>query len=153
VYNSAHADKRPIFLYHYELNPANPTVPATVTFRLTLNGFTGTAVTYDTSLLNPGDILHVPLQAEASQIGSAPTGRYNYQITATPDVGTPSTTPAAPVTILDPSTSVFGPGWSLEGLDRLWPLGTNGSGGAILEMAGGLSLWFAPNGSGGFNRP
>jgi RHS repeat-associated protein len=43
------------------------------------------------------------------------------------------------VDIVNSSSSPFGAGWSLNVLQRIWPV----TGGVILELPGGLSLWFA----------
>jgi hypothetical protein len=79
LYSSTAADRLPIFLEHYQLDPSQ-SAPATVTAQLTLNSVAGPVTTYTTSLLNPGDILEIAVQGNAS---SLTTGRYAYSLTVT----------------------------------------------------------------------
>jgi hypothetical protein len=145
-YNSAVAHPQPTFLERFALSPTQP-VPATVSARLTFNGVPGPDVYYNTALLNPGDIMQIALQADASTL---PTGRYNWQIDTTVHSGSPvTTTQSGQVNIINDQTSVFGAGWSLEGAERLWPV----AGGVILEQASGQSLWFANGPAGSFLTP
>ena len=149
VYNSAVADPQPVFLVRYQLDPAQA-LPSAVTAQLTLtNGsgqtvFTGPTVTYDPSALNPGDWMQLALQANAAGL---PTGRYTWQIALAASYSTSfSTTYSGAVDLVTGSTTPttatanpFGPGWSLAGVSRLWPV----TGGAILQQPDGTSLWFA----------
>jgi RHS repeat-associated protein len=136
VYSSTAADPRPIFLTRYTLDPSQA-VPATVSAQLTLNGVAGPTVYYDTALLNPGGVLQIALQGDATAL---PTGRYSYQIAVTAHYPTPVTTNySGQVTIVNSASSPFGAGWSLAGVERLRPV----TGGMILESPGGISLWFA----------
>src|SRR5262249_59240993 len=48
---------------------------------------------------------------------------------------------------------IFGSGWSLAGLERLYPQGSGGANGAVLDLGAGLSLWFGPPTSGTFVTP
>jgi YD repeat-containing protein len=136
VYSSTAADARPIFLTRYTLDPSQA-VPATVSAQLTLNGVAGPTVYYDTSLLNPGGIMQIVLQGDATGLA---TGRYGYQVAVTAHYPTPvTTTYSGQVSIINSASSAFGAGWSLAGVERLWPV----TGGVILEQPGGTSLWFA----------
>ncbi|MEX2118566.1 MAG: RHS repeat-associated core domain-containing protein [Pirellulales bacterium] len=136
VYSSLAADPRPIFIDHFQLDPARAAAPSRVSAKLTLNGVAGSDIWYDTSLLNPGGILQIALQGQA---GLA-TGRYAYSIDVTEHYATATTTThSGHVNVINSSTSNLGAGWSLAGLSRIHPV----TGGVILEMAGGLSLWFA----------
>jgi YD repeat-containing protein len=135
-YRSTAADARPVFAERFTLDPSRP-VPPTVSARLTFNGLQGAAVYYDTSLLNPGDILQVALQGDATSLA---TGRYGWQIDVTANYGTPvTTTLTGSVNVINNAGSPFGSGWSLLNVQRLWPV----SGGVILEYGAGLSSWFA----------
>jgi RHS repeat-associated protein len=146
VYSSLAADPRPVFLAHYPLDPSQA-VPATVSAQLTLNGTAGSTFYYDTSPLNPGDIMQIALQGDATGLS---TGRYSYSIAVTANYGTPvTTTYSGSVDIVNESASPFGSGWTLANVQRLWPV----SGGAILELGGGLSLWFAAGSGGSFTSP
>jgi YD repeat-containing protein len=60
------------------------------------------------------------------------------------------------VNITNSSTAIagiFGSGWSLAGLERLYPQGTGSANGAVLDLGAGLSLWFGPPTSGTFVTP
>jgi RHS repeat-associated protein len=147
MYDSIAANTLPIFITHFQIDP-NQAVPPTVTAQLTLNGTAGTTVWYSTSSLNPGDIMQIPLQGDATGLS---TGRYSWSIAVTANYGTPVTTNySGSVDIVNSSGSPFGAGWSLNVLERVWPV----TGGVILELPGGLSLWFA-NGTppGSFTPP
>jgi RHS repeat-associated protein len=147
VYSSVAADARPIFITHFQIDPSQA-VPPTVKAQLTFNGVPGTTVWYTTSSLNPGDIMEIPLQGDATALA---TGRYSWSIAVTANYGTPvTTTYSGNVDIVNSSGSPFGAGWTLNNLQRIWPV----TGGVILEEPGGLSLWFA-NGqpAGSFVRP
>jgi YD repeat-containing protein len=147
VYDSIAANTLPIFITHFQIDPGQA-VPPTVKAQLTFNGVAGTTVWYTTSLLNPGDIMEIPLQGDATALS---TGRYTYSIAVTANYGTPATTTySGSVDIVNSSGSPFGAGWSLSNVQRIWPV----TGGVVLEEPGGLSLWFA-NGqpAGTFGRP
>ncbi len=140
VYNSEAAGRYPIFLGHYQLGSGVTQVDA----ELKLNGVSQGVYSYNTSLLNAGDIMEIAQLAVASTLS---TGRYTYEFKVTPNAGS-ATTFTGSVNIIDSRSSVFSNGWSLASVQRLWPLGgTGGPSGAILELPGGLSLWFAPTGS------
>ncbi len=159
VYASTAADARPIVRVRYAL-PDTATVPATVTAQLTFNGVTYDPVVYDTTGMNPGDVLEFALQADATGL---PTGRYDYSVAVTGpsggggiggdggldgastdgatagDIGggggTTTTTYTGRMDVVNDATSAFGAGWSLAGLNRLWPV----SDGLVVEQAGGVS--------------
>ncbi|MEX0711514.1 MAG: hypothetical protein WD278_04150 [Pirellulales bacterium] len=136
VYSSLAADPRPIFIDHFELDPSRAAAPSLVSAKLTLNGAAGQEIWYDTSQLNPGGILQIALQGQ----GGLATGRYAFSIEVTEHYAIPVTTVhSGQVNVINSSTSSLGAGWSLAGVDRLHAV----TGGVILEMAGGLSLWFA----------
>jgi YD repeat-containing protein len=137
VYGSAAANAQPIFLVHYPLDPTQSAAPGTVTAQLTFNGTAGSTVYYNTSSLNPGDLMQMALQANATSLS---TGRYPWQITVTANYGTPQqTTYSGSVDVVNDASSPFGAGWTLANVERLWPV----TGGVILEEPGGQSLWFA----------
>jgi RHS repeat-associated protein len=146
TYSSSAADPLPVFLVHY-LIPTGQAAPPTVSAQLTLNGVAGSTTYWSTSTANPGDILQLALQGQS---GLA-TGRYSWWIGVTANyTGNPQTTNySGSVDIVNDSSSAFGAGWSLDNVERLWPV----SGGVILEEPGGASLWFASNGQGGYTTP
>jgi RHS repeat-associated protein len=156
VYSSTAADGLPIFIDHYTLASTAPSVAAQLTVTTPSGPVSGPVTTYDTSVANPlnaGDIMEIALQATSAQV-NVPPGRYPYSITVTAN-GTPTTVNGS-VNLVSSSASInniLGKGWSIAGLERLYPQGAGGSNGAILDLGAGLSLWFAPNGSGGFNTP
>jgi RHS repeat-associated protein len=142
-YNSTVANAQPIFLDEYQL-PSGQSVPSTITAQLTFNGTALSTVMYNTSGLNPGDIVQIGLQANATGLT---TGRYPWSITVTNN-GTP-TTYNGNVNIVNQANSPFGAGWSLDNVEQLFPV----TGGVILVEPGGTSLWFASNGQGNFTSP
>jgi RHS repeat-associated protein len=146
-YDSAAADPQPVFLVHYTLDPSKA-IPGTVSAQLTLNGVAGSTIYYNTATLNPGDVMQIALQANATSLS---TGRYGWSIAVTANYSpNPVTTNySGSVDIINDRTSAFGPGWTLANLERIYPV----TGGVVLEMPGGRSLWFASNGSGGFITP
>jgi len=158
TYNSTAADRMPIFIDHYELNPSQ-SVPATVSAQLKItdgNGntvFSGTTVSYTTgsggATYNPGDIMEIPLQA--TMPSTQATGEYLYSITVT---GNSTTTVSGQFSFVNLQSSVFGDGWSLAGLEHEYQISPVGSisQGAIVDQGGGLSLWYAWNGT-SYNAP
>jgi YD repeat-containing protein len=146
TYSSAAANPHPTFLTHDTLDPTRP-APPTVSATLTLNGVAAPTVYYNTSLLNPGDIMEIPLQANATAL---PTGRYSYQIAVTANYGPPvTTTYSGQVNVINERSDPLGAGWFVQGVQRLWPV----AGGVIDELAGGTSLWFASSQGGSFTSP
>ncbi len=115
TYSSIAAERRPIFVGRYELNPS-AAVPNTVSARLQFNGSWGPSKYYETSpattKYNPGDIIQISLQADA---GSLSTGRYDYTFETTANYSGSSTTTSSSgsVTIVNEESSGFGEGWSL----------------------------------------
>ncbi len=107
--------------------------------------YTGSTWYYDTSQFMPGDVQQIALQADMT---GQSTGRYNYTATVI-DYRTTNTTTTitGTETVLNQSSSVFGDGWTLQGLEQI----TSASGGVILNLGeGGKSLWFTGTaGSGG----
>jgi len=133
---AARANPKPIFIDHYALDPVLPP-PPTVHAVLTFNGVSGAAVYYDTSKLNPGDILQIALQADATGLA---TGVYSWQIVVAADYPTPTTTTrSGTAAIVNANAGDFGPGWTVSGLSRLTSL----AGGALLDLGEGHTLWFA----------
>jgi RHS repeat-associated protein len=153
VYNSAVADPQPTFLVRYQLSPTQA-LPSSVTGQLTLTNssgttvFTGPVVSYNPSSLNPGDWMQMALPANAAGLA---TGRYNWQVQVIANYSPAVTTNySGSFNLITGSTTPdsqtanpFGAGWSLDNVERLWPV----TGGVILQNPDGTSLWFA--GSGG----
>ena len=75
TYSSIAAERRPIFVGRYELDPS-AVVPNTVSARLQFNGSWGSSKYYDTvgASFNPGDILQISLQADGTTLAWIPTG-------------------------------------------------------------------------------
>ena len=140
-YSSLAADPRPIFTEYYQLSQT-PTTGSTVTATLKLNGVTQGTSTYDTHLLNFGDILAIALQGDATGTGLS-TGRYPYEIDVTEN-STAQTPQTGSVDIVNSANSPFGAGWSLDNVEHMWLQGSCTSPtGALVELPGGKSLWFA----------
>src|SRR5262249_48722491 len=106
AFSSLAADREPIFISHYTLDPAQSAAPPTVSAQLfirditnTTTYYTGQKYYYDTSLLNPGDIMEIALQATG--VGSLATGRYAYEIDEIANYATPvATTMTGPVNLV-----------------------------------------------------
>jgi RHS repeat-associated protein len=142
VYDSAAANVQPVFVVHYPLDPTQA-VPSTVTAQLTFNGTAGSTIYYNTSSLNPGDLMQMALQASATSLA---TGRYPWSLSVTANYSSPvTTTYSGNVDIINDSSSPFGAGWVLNDVQRIWSV----TGGVILEEPGGQSLWFANGGTSG----
>ncbi len=142
-YSSLAANPLPIFTDYYQLTlPVQST--STVTATLKLNGVTQGTATYDTHLLNPGDILDIALQGDAAGLS---TGRYSYEIDVTEN-GTAQPPQTGSVNIINLSGSPFGAGWSLDNVYQLFPVS-----GGVLALPYGESLWFASTGQYSFAVP
>ncbi len=143
-YDSYSANPLPIIVANNALSGSQP-VPSQVSATLTFNSIVGTTYYYDTSSFNPGDVQQIALQATGTS--SLATGRYSYSVQIV-DHGTALTTITltGTTTILNESSSPFGDGWSLDGLEQVIPE----TGGVILSLGGGSSLWYTGSfGSGG----
>ena len=124
------------------------TVPDEISAQLTFNSTAGTTYEFDTTSLSAGDSLRFALQVDATSLS---TGRYDYSIDLTADMS------GAPVSHTfdgyhdvvnrGSSTHPFGRGWQLAGLDAL-EIETDG---VLWVQSAGDGLWFAEDGSGGFN--
>ena len=143
TYDSLTANPLPIIVVEHPLDPAQA-VPSQVGAQLTFNGSAGTTWYYDTSQFTPGDIQQIALQANATSLS---TGRYSYSAQVV-DIrgGTTTFTYSGSATVINNSTSPFGDGWTLQGLEQIVPA----SGGVILSLGdGGKSLWYTGSFGGG----
>jgi len=137
TYNSMTANPLPIVLVQHTLDPTQ-SVPTAVNATLTFNSVAGTAWYYDTSTFIAGDVQQIALQANATSLS---TGRYGYSVQVVDTRSTNTTTTyTGTATVLNQSTSAFGDGWTLQGLEQI----TSASGGVILGLGvNGESLWFS----------
>ena len=147
-YNSLGANPLPIVVAQHVLDPTKST-PSQVQAELTFNGVSGGTSYYNTSALQPGDIMQIALQANATGLS---TGRYAYTVNiydirgGIPTTFTYSDTATVINDAADPTYSALGSGWTVSGLDKLY----SASGGVILDVGNGASLWFTGSfGSGG----
>ena len=141
TYNSMTANPLPIVLVHHTLDPTQ-SVPTTVNATLTFNSVAGTTWYYNTSSFIPGDVQQIALQANAASLS---TGRYSYSVQVVDERSTNTTsTYTGTATVLNQSSSAFGDGWTLQGLEQVIPATDNS--GVILSLGdNGESLWFAGN--------
>jgi RHS repeat-associated protein len=145
TYDSVAASPEPMITVESALS-ASAAVPTQVSAQLTFNG--GTPLTtyyYDTSKFNKGDVQQIGLLATNATALS--TNRYSYSAQVV-DIGTTNVTNtySGTTTLLNYSGNAFGAGWTLQGLEQLYPE----SGGVILDLGDeGRTLWFASAGSGG----
>ena len=137
TYNSMTANPLPIILVHHTLDPTQ-TVPTAVNATLTFHSVVGTTWYYNTSTDIAGDVQQIALQANATSLS---TGRYSYSVQVVDERSSNTTfTYNGTATVLNQSTSAFGDGWTLEGLEQI----TSASGGVILSLGdNGESLWFS----------
>ena len=98
----------------------------------------GTTWYYNTSQFTPGDVQQIALQANATSLS---TGRYAYSAQVVDEYSSYTTaTYSGTATVLNLSSSPFGDGWTLQGLEQI----TSATGGVILSQGGGsTSLWFS----------
>ena len=98
-----------------------------------------------------GDVQQIALQANATSLS---TGRYSYSVQVVDERSTNTTaTYSGSATVLNQSTSAFGDGWTLEGLEQVV---STGSGGVILTLGdNGETLWFSgsPSVGGNYTSP
>ena len=145
TYNSLTANPMPIILASHILDPTK-TVPTAVNATLTFNSSVGTTYYYNTSTLIPGDVEQIALQATSATTLS--TGRYSYSVQIVDERSSNTTfTYSGTATLLNQSSSAFGDGWTLDGLEQI----TTATGGVILNVGeNGETLWFSGSpGSGG----
>ncbi len=151
TYNSvtAMANPAPIILVHHTLATGS-TVPTAVNAALTFNSTTGTTWYYNTSGLIAGDVQQIALQSTATGLT---TGRYSYSVQVVDERSTNTTsTYSGTATVLNQSTSAFGDGWTLQGLEQV----TTATGGVILTLGdNGETLWFSgsPGVGGNYTSP
>ena len=110
---------------------------------MTFDGTAGTTYYFNTSQWTPGDVEQIALQATSAS--TLATGRYSYSVQVV-DYRTSNTTTTytGTATIINQSSSAFGDGWMLEGLEKIIPATDNS--GVILNLRdAGASLWFAGN--------
>ena len=84
---------------------------------------------------------------EATNATALATNRYSYSAQVV-DIGTTNTTNtySGTTSLLNYSGNAFGAGWTLKGLEQIYPV----TGGVILDLGDeGRTLWFANAGSGG----
>src|SRR5207249_10529273 len=136
-YNSLTADPRPIIVVHHQLDDTK-SIPTKVDATLTFNSVVGTKWVYDTSQFIAGDFQQIGLQADATSLS---TGRYSYSVQVVDERTTNTTlTYNGTATVLNQSSSAFGDGWTLRGLEQI----TSATGGVILSLGdNGESLWFS----------
>ena len=146
TYNSMTANPEPIIVVHHQLDPTQ-TTPTAVNATLTFDSTVGTTWYYNTSSFIPGDIEQIALQANATSLS---TGRYGYSVQVVDERSSNTTnTYTGTATVLNQSSSAFGDGWTLKGLEQITADGTSG---VILSLGdNGESLWFAGNPAVGSN--
>ncbi len=122
-------------------------VPTSIDAQLTFGGIVGSTVSYSTTGLTAGSPLRFVLQVDASSLS---TGYYDYTLTLTAWIGGTSYARAytGSQAVVNRSSSEFGGGWWLDGLDKL----VTNTNGALLVQGNGDTLWFSSNGSGGYNK-
>lgn len=153
-YDSVLADPRPIVVEHHILD-STQSVPTKVSASLTFNGSAGSTYFYDTSQFNAGAIEQIALQTDATALS---TGRYSDTVTvADYRSSTTTITVSGTATVLNGSADAthgsdagksIGAGWTVAGLQQI----TSATGGVILDVGGGDSLWFISSG-GGYSAP
>jgi YD repeat-containing protein len=144
TYDSVAANPQPIIVFKNALS-ASAALPTKVSAQLTFNSSALTTWYYDTSQFNKGDVQQIAL--EATNATALATNRYSYSAQVV-DIGTTNTTNtySGTTSLLNYSGNAFGAGWTLKGLEQIYPV----TGGVILDLGDeGRTLWFATAGSGG----
>ena len=130
TYNSltAPTNPAPIVVVHHTLATGS-TVPTAVNATLTFNGtYPARPGTTTPAASSPGDVQQMALQANATGLT---TGRYSYSVQVVDERSTNTTaTYSGTATVLNQSTSAFGDGWTLQGLEQV----TTATGGVILTL-------------------
>ncbi|MFN7873844.1 MAG: RHS repeat-associated core domain-containing protein, partial [Pirellula sp.] len=129
---------RPIVEIETQLAPG--LVPSGVFAQLIFNGVAYPEVQYATNTLTQNQKIRVAMQADGR---SLPTGMYNFQVTIRTTGPSRTHNFSGRQAIVNRSQSVFGSGWSLDGLDRL----VEQSNGVMLVHGNGDTLWFPKQGS------
>jgi hypothetical protein len=95
-----------------------------------------------------GDTMEFALGYNAAALA---TGRYSYSLAIGNANSSPvTTTYSGSADIVNYKSNAFGAGWNLTGLERLYSV----TGGVILDLGDGYTLWFANGGtSGTFTSP
>jgi RHS repeat-associated protein len=141
-FNSAAMIPQPIFVVHYQLNPS-ASVAGSLTARLTFNGTAGAAAGVGTNIFFPGDTMQIAEQANAATLA---TGRYSYTFQIVDaNAASVTTTYTGSADVVNYKDNAFGAGWSLSGLERVYSV----TGGVLLDLGDGTSLWFANGGTAG----
>jgi RHS repeat-associated protein len=117
-------------------------VPTAISAQLTFNGVAGTSYAYSTSGLVAGQAMRFAIQADGSSLA---TGMYGYSLAVTLTISGVNHTQTfvGKQSIVNRSTSVYGSGWWLDGLDSV----VDSTAGALLVKGNGDSLWFPKSGS------
>ncbi len=134
---------RPIVAVDAFLSAAS-TIPNSITATLTFGGVVGSAVTYTTTGMTTGTMYRFAIQA-ASGVSSLATGMYDWSLVLVANYtgSTLTRTYTSKQAFVNRSTSEFGSGWWLSGLDRLHV----SSAGGLLVKPNGATYWHAYNGS------
>jgi RHS repeat-associated protein len=160
VYNSAFADRKDLFVAHYPIPDNRTDTPTSVADSLVISSGNQASVSNGTistsGLVNPGDIMELSLRGNEDLFSA---GRYSWSFTVTATYTNAPTTVttgySGTLSIVNPASTIFGHGWSLANVEQVLPIsGTPGAGaGAIVQLPGGQSLWFATPVGGGFTTP
>ena len=129
VYNSRHASPSALIAANVSVNPGSAvtTLVATVSVRNNSSGaFTSTpAVVFPWTAANNASVssrIVVPVDFTTLGLGSSLTGNYLYTIQVAAKSGATTVATAidtSSVIVVDRTTSQFGRGWSLDGLEQL----------------------------------
>jgi YD repeat-containing protein len=146
-YDSLAADARPMVVVHHPLDAALA-VPTKTSVRLTFDGTDGSTYFYDTAKFIAGDVARFAVQVDAT---AKATGRYAYSVRVVDDRAgaLTTTTYSGTLSLVNEKDSAFGAGWTLRGLNRIH----SATGGVILNVGKGESLWFTAGSSSGGTTP
>jgi len=144
VYRSDTVDPHPIVVLETSLL-ASSSVPDSIDATLTFNGSAQSTVSYTNTGVAAGDPLRFVLKASTPTLA---TGYYDWSIELKAWFGSNSYTRTytGSQAVVNRSTSEYGKGWWLDGLDQLYA----NSAGALLVQGSGDTLYFKSDGSGGY---
>lgn len=137
------SDTLPVVLVPIETMLASGTsIPDSITANLTIDGVSSGNVTFNNTGLATGEPLRFVLRSLTT---TSSTGMYDWSIDATLNYSgsTLDRTFSGEQAIVNRTSSEFGAGWWLSGLDRIY----DQAGGALLVNGDGTTLWFEKNGS------
>ncbi|MHB9047276.1 MAG: RHS repeat-associated core domain-containing protein [Pirellulales bacterium] len=130
-------DQRHVILAADTVFSGHGAIPDKIAASATMGGMNSATVYYSTTGLADGDVLRFSLEIDAQSLA---TGYYPYTITITSTFGLDEVSQAysGGQAVINRDQSEFGPGWTLEELDRL----VIGADGVLYVFGDGTTGWY-----------